>query len=81
MGIKFWIIRFATVFIGSCLIIAVAQLLKGHETSYAATQGVVWGLIASTIFIAVRLYRSRRGERCELCNDTPNPPPTHGGQT
>jgi hypothetical protein len=71
MGIGFWVRRFATVLALAFAVIASAQWLKGHDLAYSATQGAIWGAIAATIFTVTRVVRSRRGEHCELCRDTP----------
>jgi hypothetical protein len=71
MGTRFWIIRFFTVFVGAFIIIAGAQLVKGHTTNYAAYQGLIWAAIAAAVFTSARIYQSRRGQHCEICKDTP----------
>jgi hypothetical protein len=80
VGISFWVVRFAKIYIGSFLVLVVAQLLKGRDASSAATHAALWGLIATSIFIAARLYRSNRGETCTLCNDTPQSSPVDRGK-
>lgn len=71
MGPAFWLRRFLTVFAGAFLIIGAAQALKGHTRRYATSQGVLWGGISASLFTATRLYRSRKGQACALCQDTP----------
>lgn len=71
MGTAFWIKRFLVVLAGAFVLICAAQLLRGHELSYSATQAGIWSTIAATIFIVTRLVRARRGQHCELCRDTP----------
>lgn len=71
MGVSFWVRRFFTVLVGAFLIIAGAQCLKGHEVGYALTQGLIWALVTASIFIAARMYQSRRGQHCAICKDTP----------
>ncbi len=73
-GTIFWIRRFAMIYAGALTVISVAQLLKGHSAAYSFTQGAIWGLISTTLVIALRLYKSRRGEACAVCNDTPVTP-------
>ena len=71
MSKSFWIRRFLTVFALAYLVIAVAQLLKGHTLIYAATQAALWSLIATTVFTASRIYQSHQGQHCAICRDTP----------
>jgi hypothetical protein len=37
----------------------------------AASESALWATVASLIFIVTRIYRSRKGQHCELCGDTP----------
>lgn len=71
MSTGFWIRRFGVVFLGAFAVIALAQWLKGHPAGYALRQGAIWGFISSSVFVAARVYHSRRGQHCELCRDTP----------
>ena len=71
MGTAFWIKRYLVVQAGAFAIICAAQLLKGHDLEYSATQGAIWGVISSVIFIAVRIHKSRKKQHCALCRDTP----------
>lgn len=77
MGMAFWIRRFAVVFAVAFVLIAAAQLLRGHPAAHAATHGLVWAAVSTAIFIASRIYQSRQGRHCALCRDTPDggPPP------
>ena len=72
MGTGFWLRRFTTVFALAFLVIGASQwLLRGRTPADAALQGVIWAAIAATLFTATRIYKSRRGEACALCRDTP----------
>ena len=71
MGTWFWIRRFFTVLAISFVIIAGAHVLRGRSAKYAVSEGLVWGLITSAIFISTRLYRSGKGQHCAMCADTP----------
>jgi len=71
MGTAFWIKRYLVVLAGAFAIICAAQLLKGHDLAYSATQGAIWGVISSAIFLAVRIHKSRKKQHCALCRDTP----------
>jgi hypothetical protein len=81
MTTQFWIRRFLQVFSLAFLIIATAQLLKGHRLAYAAIQAGVWSLIATSIFTASRIYQSRQGQHCALCRDTPEMQGTHNDES
>jgi hypothetical protein len=71
MGTAFWIRRFLFVFSAAWIIIAGAQLLKGHTFDYSAKQGLLWAAISATVFITARIYQSRQKQHCALCRDTP----------
>ncbi|HET8715893.1 MAG TPA: hypothetical protein VFM16_08715, partial [Holophagaceae bacterium] len=71
MGMRFWVRRFLTVFAGAFLVIGLAQMLRGHAPAYAAGQGLLWGALSAALFTATRIYRSRQGQHCALCADTP----------
>lgn len=71
MGAAFWIKRFLTVLAGASAIICAAQLIKGHDLTYSATQAAVWATIAAALFTTARIFQSRRGRHCAICKDTP----------
>ena len=71
MGPAFWIRRFVLVWTIASVLIAGVQALKGHDLAYSLTQGLLWATISAVIFIAARLYQSRRGQHCAICRDTP----------
>jgi hypothetical protein len=71
VGARFWIQRFLAVLAGAFVIICVAQLLKGHDLPYSATQGGIWGAISASVFTIGRFFQARRNQHCALCKDTP----------
>ena len=71
MGTWFWIRRYFTVFTLAFVIIAGAHVLRARSANYAISEGLIWGLITAAIFISTRLYRSRKGQHCAMCADTP----------
>ena len=71
MGTWFWIRLFFTVLALAFVLIAGAHLLRGRSAKYAVGEGIVWSLITASIFISTRLYRSRKGQHCAMCADTP----------
>ncbi len=73
MSIAFWIKRFLFVTVIAFAILTPVQLLKGHELLEAVSFGLCWGVIASAIYTGTRIYRSRKGQHCAMCNDTPEP--------
>ena len=75
MGSAFWIRRFFTVFAIAFAIIGVAQLLKGRGAGYSITQAAVWGFASALIFTVARYFKSRAGQKCAICNDTPEMKP------
>lgn len=71
MGTKFWIKRFFTVLAGAFVAICGAQLLKGHDLAYAASQGAIWSVISASAFTVARFLQARRRQHCAICKDTP----------
>lgn len=75
MKTSFWIKRFLIVLTGTFVFLLGAALLRGRPLHQALTESGVWAVIATSIFIAGRVYHSRRGEHCALCGDTPETAP------
>jgi hypothetical protein len=67
----FWIKRFLVVLVAAFMILFAAQLLRGNDASQAVIHAALWGSISTTVFIATRWWRARRGQHCALCRDTP----------
>ena len=81
MGTAFWIRRFLLVFAGALVIISSAQLAKGNTLEYAMTEGLLWAAITAALFTGARIYKSRKGQHCAICADTPEMrPPPHDTQ-
>jgi hypothetical protein len=72
MGYRFWIIRTLTFFSAVAMLLFIVQLLKQHSIEDAILFAVTWSFLTTAVFIASRIYQSRRGVACDLCNDTPN---------
>jgi len=72
MGYKFWIIRALKVFFGVSVTLFIVQLLKQQTIEDAILFAVSWSLLTTSIFIFSRIYQSRKGVECALCNDTPD---------
>jgi len=71
MGYKFWFKRALKIFTGVLVILFIVQLLKQHSLEDAIIFSVVWSFITTFVFISSRLYQSRKGVECTLCNDIP----------
>jgi len=71
MTFSFWLQRFLTVFTGVGVVLLAVYLARGRPLAPAAGEAAGWAGAATVIFIATRVYRSRRGQHCELCGDTP----------
>jgi hypothetical protein len=71
MGRMFWIKRFLIVALVATAILTAVELLKGHELVQAVLFGLGWGVLASAVFTVTRIYRSRKGQHCAICNDVP----------
>jgi len=72
MSLAFWIKRFLVVFTGAFGVLVAVALLRGRGWERATAESALWAGIATVVFTATRVYRSRRGEHCELCGDTPD---------
>jgi hypothetical protein len=73
MGFKFWLTRYLKVFFGVAVLLFIVQMLKQHSLQESIIFSVIWPFITTSIFIGSRVYQSRKGVECALCNDTPNP--------
>ncbi len=71
MGSVFWIKRFLIVAFAAFAVLTAVELLKGHELVQAVLFGLGWGALASALFTVTRIYRSRKGQHCAICNDIP----------
>lgn len=67
----FWVRRTITVFFTIGAALFAVSLLKGRGTEAALIFAASWSAVSTAIFITTRVVRSRRGEHCELCQDTP----------
>jgi hypothetical protein len=79
VGTAFWIRRFLTVLALVGIIVALAQVAKGHTLEYAIAQGGIWGCISAAVFTVARIYQSRRKQHCAICKDTPEMSQSEGG--
>lgn len=72
MGLAFWIKRYLTVFaIAATLLTIIAAVFKSEPFMDALMYGLLWGAIAAAVFTASRVYQSRKGQECALCDDIP----------
>jgi len=71
MPFHFCVKRFLVVCLAAFSVLLLIALLHGRPLTTAATESLLWALVSTVIFIATRLYRSRRGQHCKLCGDTP----------
>ncbi len=69
MGVLFWLRRFMLVFCLAFIVIVCAHLLRGHEFMFSLSESLLWAVISANIFIFNRIYHSRKGRYCMLCND------------
>ncbi|MBS1199449.1 MAG: hypothetical protein H6R27_127 [Proteobacteria bacterium] len=61
--------RFLTVLAVAFAVITLVQWLKGHTLTYALLHGGLWGTISAVVFAATSYYKSRHGQRCEVCDE------------
>lgn len=71
MGLKFWLIRSIKVFSAIAALLFVVELLKQHPVLESILFALAWSFVATGIFIGSRLYQSRKGVECALCDDMP----------
>ena len=76
MGAAIWIKRFVTVVLLVFAVLTAVSLLRGRSLETALVQSAIWSVITSAIYTGVRIYKSRRGQYCAICNDVPEPPPS-----
>ncbi len=69
MGVMFWLGRFLLVFSIAFAVIVSAHLLRGHELMFSLSESLLWAMISANIFTASRIYQSRKGVHCALCDD------------
>lgn len=74
----FWIKRFLVVCAGVFAVLFIVGILRGRTPGSVALESAFWSLVTTSIFLTTRLIRSRKGQQCELCRDTPEH--TQGGQ-
>ena len=72
MPLGFWIRRFCFILVCAAVPLSMLYMLRGQSPRRAAGEAVLWGAIAATIVIVTRLVRLRRGQRCEVCRDSPD---------
>ena len=72
MGFNFWLVRALKVFLGVAAILFIVELLKQHSVQESLVFAFTWSSITTAIFICSRLYQSRKGVECALCNDIPD---------
>jgi hypothetical protein len=78
MGTMFWIRRYVLVLVIAFVVIAGAQLLRGRTFDSSILEGLIWSVVSASIFVGARLYQSRKGVYCAICNDMPvKPESTH----
>lgn len=53
------------------MVLATFSLLRGRTPTTAIIDSAVWGTIVGCILVATRVYRSRLGQACPMCKDTP----------
>jgi len=71
MRLSFWIKRFAVVFTGIFLVLLAVGMMKGRPLRQVTIESLVWSAVATSLFVATRLYHLSKGRRCELCQDAP----------
>ena len=71
MGLKFWVLRFIKVFTGILMVLFAIHFLKGNDVLESFYFAAIWAFLSTSVFVGSRLYQSKKGIACELCNDIP----------
>ncbi|WP_438865277.1 hypothetical protein [Neptunicella sp.] len=71
MAMAFWLKRTLRVFLSVFILLFMVELLKGHRLEDAIEFSLIWSGISTVIFTATRLFYSRKGINCALCDETP----------
>lgn len=69
MGLKFWLKRAVLIYLGLFVIFFVVEMIKQHTVAAGLEFSTTWALITTVVFISARLYQSRRGAHCAMCDD------------
>jgi hypothetical protein len=72
VGFQFWFVRALKVFLGVAALLFIVELLKQHSVQESLIFALTWSFITTAVFIGSRLYQSRKGVECALCNDIPD---------
>ncbi len=72
MGYKFWIKRGLCLFVVILNVLFIIELLKQHSIEESIIFAITWSFLGTSVFIGTRLYYSRKGIECVLCNDIPS---------
>jgi hypothetical protein len=54
------------------VLLFIVQLLKQHSIEDSVLFAVTWSFLTTLVFIGSRLYQSRKGIECAICNDIPD---------
>ena len=60
MTIMFYIRRFILAFAIAAIVIAVAQMLKGHPVAFSVQEGLLWGGVSSVVYTFVLAFKLRK---------------------
>jgi hypothetical protein len=71
MGTVFWIRRYVEAFAVAFGVIAVSHLVRGWSVRDSVSEALPWSVISAAVFVAARIWQSRRGQHCAICRDTP----------
>lgn len=70
LAMRPWLTRIMSlcyVWLLATLAIALFQPMRGRSIGPMLLEAAGWGLLAALVFLAVRAWRRRRGEVCQLC--------------
>lgn len=71
MPIKKWLIQYAIALPIVFSLLVGVQYLKGRSLEYSIEFGVLWAVVAVSMFAFRRFYNYRKNIYCAICNDLP----------
>jgi len=71
MPIKKWVKQYLIALPILFSIFAGVQYFKGRALDYSIEFGVIWALVAISIFALTRAFNFRKNKPCAVCNDLP----------
>jgi len=72
LGFTFWLKRALKTYPIVFVLLLVIELIKQQTIGSAVLFAATWSGVTTAVFIGSRLYQSRKGIDCALCDDIPS---------